>query len=32
MSTFTAINLVARPDGGPVGPHWFEVVQKNDQL
>lgn len=28
MSTYTAINLIARPDGGPVGPELFEVVQK----
>jgi len=28
MSTYTAINLVARPQGGPVGPELFEVVQK----
>ncbi|MDD8058458.1 NADP-dependent oxidoreductase [Shewanella metallivivens] len=28
MSTFTAINLIARPQGGPVGPELFEVVQK----
>jgi len=29
MTTYTAINLVARPDGGPVGPELFEVVQKD---
>lgn len=28
MSTYTAINLVARPEPGPVGPEIFEVVQK----
>ncbi|MCJ8321707.1 MAG: NADP-dependent oxidoreductase [Colwellia sp.] len=28
MTTYTAINLVARPTGGPVGPELFEVVQK----
>lgn len=28
MSTFTAINLIARPQGGPIGPELFEVVQK----
>ena len=27
MKTYTAINLVARPAGGPVGPESFEVVQ-----
>lgn len=29
MSTYTAINLVARPSGGPIGPELFEVVTKN---
>ncbi len=29
MSTFTAINLIARPAGGPVGPDLFEVVTKD---
>lgn len=29
MSTYTAINLVKRPDGGPIGPDMFEVVQKS---
>mgnify|MGYP000013955851 FL=1 len=28
MTTYTAINLVARPEAGPVGPELFEVVQK----
>jgi len=28
MTTYTAINLVARPTGGPIGPELFEVVQK----
>lgn len=28
MTTFTAINLIARPQGGPIGPELFEVVQK----
>jgi len=28
MATFKAINLIARPSGGPVGPELFEVVQK----
>lgn len=28
MTTYTAINLIARPDGGLVGPELFEVVQK----
>lgn len=28
MTTYTAINLIARPTGGPVGPELFEVVQK----
>lgn len=28
MTTYTAINLVARPSGGPIGPELFEVVQK----
>ncbi len=29
MTTFTAINLIARPSGGPIGPELFEVVQKD---
>ena len=28
MSTFTAINLVARPEPGPIGAELFEIVQK----
>ena len=28
MSTYTAINLVARPTPGPISPDLFEVVQK----
>ncbi|MFK3976533.1 NADP-dependent oxidoreductase [Shewanella vesiculosa] len=28
MSTYTAINLVARPQGGPIGPELFEIVEK----
>jgi len=28
MSTYTAINLIARPQAGPAGPELFEVVQK----
>jgi len=28
MATFTAINLIARPEGGPIGPELFEIVQK----
>jgi hypothetical protein len=28
MTTYKAINLIARPHGGPVGPDLFEVVQK----
>ncbi|MFT5452117.1 MAG: NADPH-dependent curcumin reductase CurA [Enterobacterales bacterium] len=28
MTTYTAINLIARPKGGPIGPELFEVVQK----
>jgi NADPH-dependent curcumin reductase CurA len=28
MTTFTAINLVKRPQGGPIGPELFDVVQK----
>jgi len=28
MTTYTAINLVARPSAGPAGPELFEVVQK----
>jgi NADPH-dependent curcumin reductase CurA len=29
MSTYTAINLIARPEPGPVSPDVFEVVQKD---
>jgi len=29
MTTYTAINLVSRPQAGPVGPELFEVVQKD---
>ncbi len=29
MTTYTAINLIARPSGGPIGPDMFEVVQKD---
>jgi NADPH-dependent curcumin reductase CurA len=29
MSTYTAINLIARPAPGPVSPDVFEVVQKD---
>lgn len=28
MSQYTEINLVKRPDGKPIGPHMFEVVNK----
>lgn len=28
MTTYTAINLIARPTGGPIGPELFEVVEK----
>jgi NADPH-dependent curcumin reductase CurA len=28
MSTYTAINLVTRPEPGPINPEIFEVVQK----
>ncbi|PCH95958.1 MAG: NADP-dependent oxidoreductase [Gammaproteobacteria bacterium] len=28
MTTYTAINLIARPSAGPAGPELFEVVQK----
>ena len=28
MSTYTAINLVSRPEPGPISPDLFEVVQK----
>ncbi len=28
MTTYKAINLIARPTGGPIGPELFEVVQK----
>ena len=27
MSTYTAINLVSRPEPGPISPDLFEVVQ-----
>ncbi|MBU2926458.1 NADP-dependent oxidoreductase [Colwellia sp. 4_MG-2023] len=27
MTTYTAINLIARPTGGPIGPELFDVVQ-----
>ena len=27
MTTYKAINLIARPEGGPIGPELFEVVQ-----
>jgi len=29
MSTYTAINLIARPTPGPVSPDLFEVIQKD---
>lgn len=29
MSQYTAINLIKRPEGGPIGPQLFEVVQKD---
>ncbi len=29
MTTYTAINLIARPSGGPIGPELFEVVTKD---
>jgi NADPH-dependent curcumin reductase CurA len=29
MSTYTAINLIARPEPGPVSPDIFEVVKKD---
>ena len=29
MSTYTAINLIARPEPGPVKPDIFEVVTKD---
>ncbi|PCH60036.1 MAG: NADP-dependent oxidoreductase [SAR86 cluster bacterium] len=29
MSTYKAINLIARPQGGPIGPELFEVVSKD---
>jgi NADPH-dependent curcumin reductase CurA len=29
MSTYTAINLVARPEPGPVSPDIFEVIKKD---
>lgn len=29
MSQYTAINLIKRPDGSPIGPHMFEVVKKD---
>ena len=28
MTTYTAINLIARPTAGPIGPELFEVVTK----
>jgi NADPH-dependent curcumin reductase CurA len=28
MTTYTAINLIARPEGGPISHELFEVVQK----
>ena len=28
MTTYTAINLIKRPQGGPIGPELFDVVQK----
>jgi len=28
MTTYTAINLIARPEGGPINDNLFEVVQK----
>jgi len=28
MTTYTAINLIARPQGGPIAADLFEVVQK----
>lgn len=28
MQTYTAINLIARPEGGPIGPELFEIVTK----
>ena len=28
MTTFKAINLIKRPQGGPIGPELFEVVDK----
>ena len=27
MSTYKEINLIQRPDGNPVGPHMFSVVE-----
>jgi len=29
MKTYTAINLIARPKGGPIGPELFEVITKD---
>ncbi|NQY64850.1 MAG: NADP-dependent oxidoreductase [Alteromonadaceae bacterium] len=29
MTTYTAINLIARPKGGPIGPELFEIVHKD---
>lgn len=29
MAKYTAINLIARPSGGPIGPELFEVVEKD---
>lgn len=28
MTTYTAINLIARPQAGPIGPELFEIVKK----
>ena len=28
MTTFKKINLIARPEGGPIGPELFEVVEQ----
>jgi len=29
MTTFTAIHLIKRPSGGPIGPELFEIVEKD---
>lgn len=29
ITTYKAINLIARPSGGPIGPDLFDVVEKN---